>query len=146
MAVPMPAIVVLIVCKVAFTPGPPDSNDKFTGHQNLEWAMEHSMMVCRREEVTMFDQAAALGAPPMPFSRSQCMMSAMQLATAWDSAHRGRIRMAPRTSSPGHYQIVGTQTLSSVRWTAPYEGGLCYRTGEVHTRFGSRGDARCRLT
>ena len=47
MAVQIPPILVLIVCKT-ISAGGPDENARFTGYKDLEWATEHSMMVCRR--------------------------------------------------------------------------------------------------
>jgi hypothetical protein len=40
----------LIVCKTVLA-GAPDRNAAFTHYENLDWATEHSMMVCRRNEV-----------------------------------------------------------------------------------------------
>src|SRR6478735_4804772 len=56
MIVPMPAAIVLIVCKTVIA-GPPDQNAAYTNSEHREWATEHAMMVCRREEVPMFDKA-----------------------------------------------------------------------------------------
>ena len=86
--VPMPAVVVLIVCRTVIA-GPPDQNSNYTGWENREWATEHSMMVCRRQEVQMFDQDEAKGADPQPFNKQRCLMSAMRLGSEWDASHRG---------------------------------------------------------
>ena len=88
MAVPMPAAVVLIVCKTVIA-GPPDQNAAYTGYENLEWATEHSMMVCRRQEVQLFDQAEAMGAEAQPFNMQRCQRSGIMLGTQWDAGHRG---------------------------------------------------------
>jgi hypothetical protein len=88
MAVPMPAIIVLIVCKVAIA-GPPDQNSALTRSENLDWAYENSMMVCRRQEVQMYDMAAGQGAQEKPFTQMDCAHSAMLLGSQWDSQHRG---------------------------------------------------------
>ena len=45
-SVPMPASVVLIVCKTE-TAGPPDQNAEWTHVENRRWATENAMMVCR---------------------------------------------------------------------------------------------------
>ena len=87
MSVAMPAAVVLIVCKVAVG-GPPDQNVDFTGAENLNWATEHSMMVCRRQEVQLFDQAESLGAAVQPFNMKRCQRSGIMLGAAWDAGHR----------------------------------------------------------
>jgi hypothetical protein len=88
MPVPMPAAVVLIVCKT-FIAGPEDQNAAYTGYENRAWATEHSMMVCRRQEVQLFDQAEALGAQAQLFNLKRCQMSAITLGAQWDEAHKG---------------------------------------------------------
>lgn len=85
-AVPMPEIVVLIVCKTVIT-GEPDDNAKFTGWQNREWAYEHSMMVCRRQEVSVYDPDVDRGADPQPFTVPACQRASMMLGPAFDVAH-----------------------------------------------------------
>ena len=87
MPVPMPAVVVLIVCKTVIA-GPEDQNSAWTGYENREWATENSMMVCRRQEVKMFDQAEANGADPQPFNVQRCTRSALMLGAEWDASHR----------------------------------------------------------
>ncbi|ODR96178.1 hypothetical protein AUC69_15585 [Methyloceanibacter superfactus] len=88
MPVPMPAAVVLIVCKTVVV-GPEDQNSAFTGYENREWATENSMMVCRRQEVQLFDQAEAMGAQAQPFNVQRCQRSAIMLGSQWDAGHRG---------------------------------------------------------
>ena len=83
MMVPMPAAIVLIVCKTVIS-GPPDQNAGFTRAENREWATEHAMMVCRRQEVQMYDRAEAEGADPQPFNTQRCQRSAMMLGPQWD--------------------------------------------------------------
>jgi len=88
MMVPMPAVIVLIVCKTLVA-GPPDQNANFTRAENLEWATEHSMMICRREEVQVIDRAAEEGgADPQPFNLQRCQRSAMMLGPNWDASHQ----------------------------------------------------------
>ena len=87
MAVPFPTVVVLIVCKTVLA-GPADQNSDKTGWENRDWAYENSMMVCRRQEVQMFDQAEAMGADPQPFSAQICAASAVRIWSEWDVAHR----------------------------------------------------------
>ena len=83
----MPAVVVLIVCKTVLA-GPADQNSDKTGWENRDWAYENSMMVCRRQEVQMFDQAEAMGADPQPFSAQICAASAVRIWSEWDVSHR----------------------------------------------------------
>ena len=87
MAVSMPAVVVLIVCKTVLA-GPADQNSDKTGWENRDWVYENSMMVCRRQEVQMFDQAEAMGADPQPFSAQICAASAVRIWSEWDVSHR----------------------------------------------------------
>ncbi|HXG79203.1 MAG TPA: hypothetical protein VNJ31_07705 [Methyloceanibacter sp.] len=97
MAVQVPPILVLIVCKTVIA-GPTDQNAAFTGYENREWATEHSMMVCRRNEVQLFDPAegAKLNSndDPAPalnanfFNATQCARAGIRLAIDWDRAHR----------------------------------------------------------
>lgn len=97
MSVQIPPILVLIVCKTVLA-GPPDQNAAFTNHENREWATQHSMMVCRRHEVQLFDPAEGVqlgpsNAPAAPlhpnFSiAAQCARAGIRLATDWDQAHR----------------------------------------------------------
>jgi hypothetical protein len=85
--VPMPAVVVLIVCKVALA-GPPDQNAEQTHSENLKWATENSMMVCRRQEVQMYDRAEADGADPKPFTEQDCWRAGILMGSQWDAQHR----------------------------------------------------------
>jgi hypothetical protein len=87
MIVPMPAAVVLIVCKTVMA-GPVDQNAGYTGYENRQWATEGSMMVCRRQEVQLFDQAEAMGADPQPFNSQRCWRAALMLGTQWDASHK----------------------------------------------------------
>lgn len=84
--VPMPAVVVLIVCKTVIA-GPPDQNASATHSENRDWATENAMMVCRREEVQMYDRAEDAGAQPQPFNETRCQRSAMMLGPNWDASH-----------------------------------------------------------
>ena len=85
--VPMPAVVVLILCKVAIA-GPPDQNSVLTHSENLKWKTENSMMVCRRQEVQMYDQSVDQGAQEKPFTSMDCQHSAVLLGSQWDAQHR----------------------------------------------------------
>ena len=63
MGVEIPPILVLIVCKTIAV-GAPDENTRFTGAKELAWATEHSMMVCRRNEVQLYDPAEGMRLNP----------------------------------------------------------------------------------
>ena len=99
MMVPMPAAIVLIVCKMVIA-GAPDQNAGYTNSENWDWATEHAMMVCRREEVQMFDKAEADGADPQPFNLQRCQRSAMMLAPQWDAEHRSSSYRIWRVACP----------------------------------------------
>lgn len=116
MAVPMPAAVVLIVCKTVIA-GPADQNAAYTGYENREWATEHSMMVCRRQEVQLFDQAEAQGADPQPFNEQRCQRSGIMLGVEWDAQHRSSSYRFWRVACP--VPIVDTRTGEIIAWKMP---------------------------
>jgi hypothetical protein len=116
MPVPMPAAVVLIVCKTVLV-GEPDQNAKWTGYENREWATEHSMMVCRRQEVQLFDQAEALGAQSQPFNEQRCQRSGIMLGTQWDMSHRSSSYRFWRVACP--VAIMDTRTGEVIGWKMP---------------------------
>ena len=97
MGVQIPPVLVLIVCKTILA-GAPDPNAAFTHWENLEWATEHSMMVCRRSEIQLYDPAEGMKLSPTddpvrPLNlnlalASQCARVGIRLATDWDDSHR----------------------------------------------------------
>jgi hypothetical protein len=112
----MPAAVVLIVCKTVIA-GPADQNAAYTGYENREWATEHSMMVCRRQEVQLFDQAEAMGADPQTFNMQRCQRSGIMLGSQWDAGHRGSPYRFWRVACP--VPIVDTRTGDVIAWKMP---------------------------
>jgi hypothetical protein len=98
MPVQIPPVLVLIVCKT-MAAGVPDPNAAYTNAENLQWATEHSMMVCRRNEVQLYDPAEGMqlkpaDAPAPALSANladpgQCARAGMPLATQWNLTHRG---------------------------------------------------------
>jgi len=98
MAVTIPPVLVLIVCKTILA-GAPDQNSDFTHWQNLEWATEQSMMVCKRQEVQMYDpvegmKLKATDDPAFPLTPNfadmgQCARAGIRLSMDWDEEHRG---------------------------------------------------------
>lgn len=116
MSVPMPAALVLIVCKTVMT-GEPDPNAAFTGYENREWAYEHSMMVCRRQEVQLYDQAESMGASPQPFNEQRCQRAGIALGAAWDAGHRSSSYRFWRVACP--VPIVDTRTGDIIAWKMP---------------------------
>ncbi len=121
MPVPMPAAVVLIVCKTVIA-GPEDQNAAYTGYENREWATEHSMMVCRRQEVQLEDSALlqatpAVPASAQPFTMQRCQRSGIMLGTQWDAGHRGSSYRFWRVACP--VPIVDTRTGEVIAWKLP---------------------------
>jgi len=126
MAVHVPPILVLIVCKTVLA-GPPDQNAAFTGYENLDWATEHSMMVCRRHEVQLFDPAEGIKinpddnpAPPLSanfFNSAQCARAGIRLAIDWDQAHRNTRWRVWRVGCPT--PIVDTRTGTVIGYKLP---------------------------
>ena len=99
MGIQIPPVLVLIVCKT-ISGGPADQNEAYTHWQNLDWATEHSMMVCRRNEIQLFDPVEGMRlspvddpAPPLNpnfADAGQCARAGIRLATDWDEAHGTR--------------------------------------------------------
>lgn len=126
MPVPMPAVVVLIVCRTVIA-GPADQNAAYTGYENREWATEHSMMVCRRQEVQLYDPAVDGGvdregnplppADPQPFNLQRCQRSGIMLGTQWDAGHRSSSYRFWRVACP--VPIVDTRTGDIIAWKMP---------------------------
>jgi hypothetical protein len=114
--VAMPAVAVLIVCKVVVA-GPDDQNAHLTGARNLEWATEHAMMQCRRHEVSLFDADAAKGAASQPFTMQVCWRSAIMLGTNWDAMHGSSNYRTWRVACP--VPIVNTITGEIIAWQLP---------------------------
>lgn len=97
--VPMPPAIVLIVCKTEIT-GEPDQNEKWTGHEGRDWATDHAMMTCRRQEVQMHDPAVDQGADPQPFTLATCQRSALLMGPNWDVQHRSSAYRFWRVACP----------------------------------------------
>jgi hypothetical protein len=114
--VPMPAVIVLIVCKVAIA-GPPDQNSHTTHSENLEWATENTMMVCRREEVQVTDASADQGADPQSFNLQRCQRSAMMLGPNWDAQHRNSKYRFWKAACPT--RVINTITGETIAWVLP---------------------------
>lgn len=114
MPAPMPAAVVLIVCKTTLA-GAPDVNSAYTGYENREWATEHSMMLCRREEVQLVEQEET--SAPQVFNQQQCQRAGISLGVNWDAAHRASAYRFWRVACP--VPIVDTRTGEVIAWKLP---------------------------
>jgi hypothetical protein len=84
--VPMPAAIVLIVCRVV-SGGPEDPNAGYTKHQMLDWDYAEAKMHCRRQEVQMYDPSVDQGADPKPFTMMDCWRSGFLMGSQWDAQH-----------------------------------------------------------
>jgi hypothetical protein len=126
MAVQIPPILVLIVCKT-ISAGGPDENARFTGAKELEWATEHSMMVCRRNEVQLYDPAEGMRlnanddpVPPLNPNfamQAQCARAGMQLARDWDQSHKNSVWRVWRVGCPA--PIVDIRTGALIGYKLP---------------------------
>jgi hypothetical protein len=126
MGIHIPPVLVLIVCKTVIA-GPADQNSAYTHWQNLEWATEHSMMVCRRNEIQLYDPVEGMQlhpnddpAPPLNpnFAElGQCARAGIQLSMDWDDAHRNTPWRVWRVGCPS--PIVDTRTGTVIGYKLP---------------------------
>ena len=122
----IPAILVLIVCRTVPS-GPADPNEPFTGHKPLQWATENSMMVCRRNEVQLFDPAEGMKLKPTDEPApalvpnfavpSQCARASMGLAMDWENSHRNSKWRVWRVGCPA--PIIDTRTGELIGYKLP---------------------------
>ena len=120
MSVPMPAAVVLILCKTVAAPHASsidEANAALTGHQPRQWAYEHSMMVCRRQEVQLYDSSEAQGADPRPFTVNACQRAGIMLGAGWDANHPSSSYRFWRVACP--VPIVDATTGDVIAWKMP---------------------------
>jgi hypothetical protein len=126
MGIQIPPVLVLIVCKTVLA-GPPDENAAYTKWENLEWATQHSMMVCRRNEIQLYDPVEGMKlspaddpAPPLNPNfaiASQCARAGIRLATDWDQAHRNTPWRVWRVGCPA--PIVDRRTGALIGYKLP---------------------------
>jgi hypothetical protein len=126
MGIHIPPVLVLIVCKVAIA-GAPDQNAGLTGVENLEWATEHAMMLCRRNEVPLYDpvegmKLSAGDDPALPLNSdftipTQCARAGIPLASTWDQEHRNSPWRVWRVGCPA--PIVDTRTGTLIGYKLP---------------------------
>ena len=126
MGVQIPPILVLIVCKTVLA-GPPDPNAAFTRAENREWATQHSMMVCRRNEVQLYDPAEGMQIGPnddpvRPLTPDfanfgQCARAGIRLSMDWDESHRNTPWRVWRVGCPS--PIVDMRTGTVIGYKLP---------------------------
>lgn len=112
----MPAVIVVIACKTVAV-GPPDENAAFTNYENRQWAIEHSMMTCRRHEIQLYDSSVDQGAAPLPFSPEQCRRAGPAVAADFDRQNKNSPWKTWKTACP--VATINTQTGQILAWTLP---------------------------
>ena len=111
----MPAAVVVIACKVAFLPYASqieEANAAYTHHKPYEWAIQHSQMQCRREEVQLWDPD-----PKATFGPMKCMRASLQVRMQYDMAHQNSSWRVWKTACP--ITVINTQTGKVLAWKMP---------------------------
>lgn len=116
MAVPMPAVVILFVCKVAIA-GPPDANADWTHSENLDWATPNAMMLCRRHEVQLYDPSVDQGADPQPFTPMACQRAGAMMGPNWNEQHKSSKYRFWRYACP--VAIINEITGEVIGWKLP---------------------------
>jgi len=123
MSVPMPPMIVLIVCKVLFV-GAPDDNAKFTGWRATEWDLSQGMMHCRRREIRLYDPVeGAVRDPnddptaPLPFTPTACNRAGVMQGAQFDADNRDKPWRFWRFACPT--PTVDTVTGEVIGWSLP---------------------------
>jgi len=105
MAVPMPAIVILFVCRVVIA-GPADQNAGYTGSENLAWDYTNSIMHCKRVEVQLDGEGA--------FTPIKCQRAAIEEGARYNVTHKGGRYRWWRSACP--VRIANTITGETIDW------------------------------
>ena len=126
MGMQIPPVLVLIVCRT-ISAGASDQNSAFTHWENLKWDTPNSMMVCRRNEVQLYDPAEGVKINPTddptpPLNPNftvaeQCARAGVTLATEWDQAHRNTPWRVWRVGCPA--PIVDLRTGALIGYKLP---------------------------
>lgn len=122
----IPPILVVIACKIAIA-GPPDQNAQWTHVENNSWAIENSMMTCKREEIQLYDPVEGMKlhpsddpAPPLNPNfalAEQCARAGIMLSKQWDDTHMNTPWRVWRIGCPA--PIVDTQTGAMIGYKLP---------------------------
>lgn len=132
MSVPMPATVVLIVCRTILV-GEPDQNAGWTGHENRQWDTTDSVMHCRRQEVSLYEMGD-LGVPssflpdgldPQPFNVQRCQRAGLMLGAHWNEQNKDSDYRFWRVACP--VPVIDTRTGETIAWSMPD----CGKRGKV---------------
>jgi hypothetical protein len=126
MSVHIPPVLVVIACKAVMAASQ-DPNAAYTHVENFDWATKNSMMVCRRDEVQLYDPAegrvsAGGGDPAPPLNPNfadygQCARAGIMLSLEWDQAHRNTPWRVWRIGCPS--PIVDLRTGALVGYKLP---------------------------
>jgi hypothetical protein len=97
MSIHIPPILVVIACKVSIAANP-DPNAAYTHVENIQWVTEHSMMVCQRHEVQLYDPVEGMQLSPADdpapalnpnfADPTQCARAGITLERDWDEQHK----------------------------------------------------------
>ena len=112
----MPAVVVVIACKVAFLPyasAVDEANAVYTHHKPYEWAIKHSQMLCRRHEIQLYNPDN----PEAEFTPQKCMRASWQIRMQWDMGHENTSWRVWKTACP--IPVVNLQTGKVLDWQMP---------------------------
>lgn len=112
----MPAAVVVIACKVAFTPyasAVDEENASYTHHRPYEWAIKHSQMQCRRHEIQLYNPED----PNDSFTPLKCMRASWQVRMQWDMGHENSPWRVWKTACP--IPIINSVTGQILAWQMP---------------------------
>ncbi len=112
----MPAVVVVIACKVAFLPHqtPVDEqNASYTHHRPYEWAIKHSQMQCRRHEIQLYNSDN----PNAEFTPLKCMRASWQTRMQWDDGHENTSWRVWKTACPT--PIINSANGQILDWKLP---------------------------
>lgn len=115
MPVPMPPVVVLVVCKVIL--GSPDDNTKYTHHLDSTWDTTSGVMHCRRLEVQLYDPSVDQGAAPQPFNQFQCNKAGVMQGSQFDVDHWDKPWRFRKHACPT--PIIDTRTQQIIGWKIP---------------------------
>lgn len=80
--VPMPPVLVLIVCRVIL--GEPDVNSTFTNWRPSQPDMSNGVMHCRRIEQQLYDPNVDQGADEKSFTPFDCHWAALRMGPGYD--------------------------------------------------------------
>ena len=124
MAVSMPAILILVLCRTVASYDPSSDvdqvNSSFTKHVPREWAYEGSMMVCRTEVVALEDSALVAASPKSPadarpYTINDCQRAGIMEGSKWNVTHASSKYRWWRTTCPAPIKNYGADGIKGTR-------------------------------